>query len=465
MNVVCESAGLRSYNRYDRAKAKVHQGQGKSRCAQYTSERLVRKMAEADVSVNQCVENVNEKNINKILEDKVMISIRELHRRKRRADTDSIITETVDMNPEKVKSLLNKLCEDRILKITNRSGLESYRFIDNEDYKQNTVTTVAEKTPEPDFLEKSGNISENNFLEHEIQCAKSFDTLHELTKVIQDLKEYVAYEVNKLRKVTSQDLVDQLREENKFLKNELKEYKVLVKDILEHNTRRNQSSETVYNKNEWKNVSSGPSRFVTRDRKSSEIILSNKYNDLINETTFHNHNDNNENNNNIDFSIRRPSVSVKPNKQTVINKRPNPVINQHPEREQYFKKEPIKNLSSRKKIRILADSIPNGIRVREFNKFISDGYARFKCFPGASVSHLNYYSNPTLEDDSPDLVVIHAGINNLLSADLNNASDVEIAEELIKVGQKCVDHGVQKVFISSITRSRPWLQQSRMIGL
>ena len=70
------------------------------------------------------------------------------------------------------------------------------------------------------------------------------------------------------------------------------------------------------------------------------------------------------------------------------------------------------------------------------------------------MSHLNYYSNPTLEDDSPDLVVIHAGINNLLSADLNNASDVEIAEELIKVGQKCVDHGVQKVFISSIIKSR-----------
>ena len=93
-----------------------------------------------------------------------------------------------DMNPEKVKSLLEKLCEDRILKITNRSGLESYRFINNEDYKQNTVTTVPEKTPEPDLLEKSGNISENNFLEHEIQCAKSFDTLHEVTKVIQDLK-------------------------------------------------------------------------------------------------------------------------------------------------------------------------------------------------------------------------------------------------------------------------------------
>ena len=93
-------------------------------------------MAEADVSVNQCVQNVNEKNINKILEDKVMISIRELHRRKRSADTDSTITETVDMNPEKVKSLLNKLCEDRILKVTNRSSLESNRFIDNEDYKQ-----------------------------------------------------------------------------------------------------------------------------------------------------------------------------------------------------------------------------------------------------------------------------------------------------------------------------------------
>ena len=90
-----------------------------------------------------------------------------------------------------------------------------------------------------------------------------------------------------------------------------------MKDILEHNTRRNQSSETVYNKNEWKNVSSGPLRFVTRDIKSSEIILSNKYKDLINETTFHNHNDSNENNNNIDFSIRGPSVSVKPNKSSV----------------------------------------------------------------------------------------------------------------------------------------------------
>ena len=76
---------------------------------------------------------------------------------------------------------------------------------------------------------------------------------------------------------------------------------------------------------------------------------------------------------------------------------------------------------------------------------IHDEYAKFKCFPGTKISHLDHYLEPTLSEDKPDFVLIHVGINNLLSSNKNSIE--QIVDYIIKIGKKCIQHGLEKVFI------------------
>ena len=50
-----------------------------------------------------------------------------------------------------------------------------------------------------------------------------------------------------------------------------------------------------------------------------------------------------------------------------------------------------------KKVIVLADSIIRGIRVRDFNQQVKNGYAKFKCFPGCNSKEILHYTEPTLE--------------------------------------------------------------------
>ena len=143
----------------------------------------------------------------------------------------------------------------------------------------------------------------------------------------------------------------------------------------------------------------------------------------------------------------RSAVSKNIVETNLANRRPNPVINKYPERVSYFKKAE-ENRNPKKRICILSDSIPTGMRVKDFNNSLQNGFSKFKCFPGATIENLNYYSNPTLEEDKPEIVIIHVGINNILNN--SNASDNEIAENIIKIGDKCSEHLVEKVMISGI---------------
>ena len=62
-----------------------------------------------------------------------------------------------------------------------------------------------------------------------------------------DLKQYIAFELNKLKSGYSDDIIKHLTEENKFLKNEIRETRQLVSVIsviLENITRQNQSHVT-----------------------------------------------------------------------------------------------------------------------------------------------------------------------------------------------------------------------------
>ena len=138
-------------------------------------------------------------------------------------------------------------------------------------------------------------------------------------------------------------------------------------------------------------------------------------------------------------------------------KRPNPVINPYPERVTSFSGKNVESFtpykqdeSKMKKVRILCDSIPKGIRTREFNYYLKNGDARIKSFPGSNANNMGHYAIPTLLDESPEIVVLHVGINDLLNFQENRLTEKEIAERIMFVAQKCKEYGVEQIFVSSL---------------
>ena len=72
-----------------------------------------------------------------------------------------------------------------------------------------------------------------------------------------------------------------------------------------------------------------------------------------------------------------------------------------------------------------------------------------KPFGGAKVEDLEHYIIPNLEQNKPDVVVIHIGSNNVSYNKLNIDPSV-LAENIIRIGTKCMQYGVEEVVISSI---------------
>ena len=60
---------------------------------------------------------------------------------------------------------------------------------------------------------------------------------------------------------------------------------------------------------------------------------------------------------------------------------------------------------------------------------IHDGYAKFKWFPGAKISHLDHYSEPTLTEDKPDY---------------DKNSNDQIADDIIKIGKSVFSMGSRR---------------------
>ena len=96
--------------------------------------------------------------------------------------------------------------------------------------------------------------------------------------------------------------------------------------------------------------------------------------------------------------------------------RPSVVVNSHPENQHSFGRKfsaPESNFS--KTIVIFSDSIPHGIKLREFNYWLHKGYAQLKSFPGGTSKELLYYVEPTLKNKKFDDALLHVSVNNLLN--------------------------------------------------
>ena len=83
------------------------------------------------------------------------------------------------------------------------------------------------------------------------------------------------------------------------------------------------------------------------------------------------------------------------------------------------------NSGKQNRIIIFGDSIFRGIRFREFNNEIKNGYAKFKTFPGADSREILHYVDTILESGNYDLAVLHFGVNDLMQKTFSKSDTVE----------------------------------------
>ena len=101
-----------------------------------------------------------------------------------------------------------------------------------------------------------------------------------------------------------------------------------------------------------------------------------------------------------------------------------------------------------------------GIRMKEFNSYVKNGFVRLTPFPGATTKQLCHYAIPSLVDESPDRVIIHAGCNDVAN---RNKTPQEIAEEITNLAELCRSYGVNEIFVSSlICRTNKYLNEKVM---
>ena len=407
------------------------------------------------------------------LENIVINTVKEIHTRKKKADLDSIITNIKDLTPEIIEETLRSLCQKDVLCIVERQRVESYRFVKNVEVAEEEKETesVSEEAAANRILDDVIVVNSVNMdgceclLDEEIKSFGLFNNFKSLTTQVSDLKEYISYKLNMIRSDSSNLLIDRLKDEINFLKEEIKDYRKLINEILE-NQRQNQSIRTkkdfeqIKNSNEWNAVSTGPPRVVINNGNNDKEFYHNRFNDLVIEDYDDNSEQNGKNQNftcakgsqnNNDLYVKNHTRS---SNNVTQRRRPDPVINMYPERDRLPSKSDYPKVNQTKKIRIMSDCITKGIRVKEFNSYLQNGNSRFKIFPGASVEKLDYYVNPTLEQERPEIVVIHVGINNLLSDHLSEMSDEDISKQILDIGKKCKRYGVDKVFISALVISR-----------
>lgn len=149
------------------------------------------------------------------------------------------------------------------------------------------------------------------------------------------------------------------------------------------------------------------------------------------------------------------------NKNGAVNgNRPNPVVDPFPERNITFRKRTVPGHASYSEVvqrerfvTVFSDSIAKGIRRHEFNKYLHRHSAKFYAFPGIAASRLGYHMKPYLEEEPPDVALIHVGANNITSSNQEQTT-YEIAHEIMQLGDLCKRNGVNKVLISGITTRR-----------
>ena len=85
---------------------------------------------------------------------------------------------------------------------------------------------------------------------------------------------------------------------------------------------------------------------------------------------------------------------------------------------------------------MFSDSIRKGIRIHEFNCYITNATARLKSFPGATSKELTHYVVPTLQEESFNSALIYIAINDILK-DQSDLQCKSLTRNILEISQKC----------------------------
>ena len=84
-----------------------------------------------------------------------------------------------------------------------------------------------------------------------------------------------------------------------------------------------------------------------------------------------------------------------------------------------------------------------------FNNKCSYNDSIKRYFPGCTASQLKHWIKPSLEDDHPDIAIIHVGTNNMTKK--IHQAEMDTFLEIMDVVKECHLGGVNEIYVSSIT--------------
>ena len=251
-----------------------------------------------------------------------------------------------------------------------------------------------------------------------------------------------------------------LEKENECLKEEIKNQKEIIKLILNDETKERWITEkrrSITNRNE--NSKKEPPRPVNLNNRFENLEEPNQTNQQQNQTTPQN----------AYFSIPLEDTKSKAR----MKKKNNNFIRQaeKPRRpdvcttEKYL--ENSKDLRQRKrtvpgprsyasatkygkKVMVVGDSHIKRIKRNLFNNSFENARSYLKSFSGAKTEDMKHYIIPSLNEQNPDVIVIHVGGNDINHRNKESINEKELAKNIINVAMICRNSGVPDILISEI---------------
>ena len=95
----------------------------------------------------------------------------------------------------------------------------------------------------------------------------------------------------------------------------------------------------------------------------------------------------------------------------------------------------------------MGDSHIRRIEKNLFKDSIIEGKAHLNSFSGATINRLGYFITPILEEDRPDILIIHIGSNYITHNTISNINAKGISKRIIDIRKKSLLHGVKEVII------------------
>ena len=83
----------------------------------------------------------------------------------------------------------------------------------------------------------------------------------------------------------------------------------------------------------------------------------------------------------------------------------------------------------------MGDSHIRRIKKNLFNNSVNEGKAHLNSFSGATIIRSDHFITSILEEDRPDIVIIHVGSNDTTHNTINNIDAKDISKRIIDIGK------------------------------